>query len=515
MNDNRLWAATLTISFVWIACAMQPETSSPSLTSALDGCISLADVSLPGVDTLETGIERRDGIAPFCRIAGRIEGRVGFETRLPVDGWNRKLLVAGCGGFCGAVLPDKPGHSNSINEALKRGYAVIAHDGGHEAPDHQTDWAVNDHRALELWADEVLPMVVTTSAAAVKAYYGEPAALRYYSGCSNGGRLGLMAAQRHPELFDAIAAGGPLLDVTGNASIHGAWLLQHSGGSPRVHDWSVADVESLRAYILDRCDGEDGLDDGVISDPRRCDIDLSPLACRNGASNGCLDEEQLAFARAMYDGVRNSAGQSLFAPIEYGSEATWRIWLLGHGDLPGWGQLAGQGQLNLAYGRSAAEPYDALSFDFDRDPSRLRADEVARLLDATDTDLSGLARAGTKLFIWHGWADPLLLPRRTVAYYEEAAAALGEDAAHDSLRLVVVPGHGHCWEHIARAPDRFDPVQVLERWVEDGVAPDRIVAEQWTESGDIVRTRPLCAWPREAVWDGHGDVDDESSFECR
>ena len=355
-------AATLAAAF---GCA-----SAEPVDPAEARCRTLA-ASLQ-VPELATRIERREDLPAFCAVTGRIEGRVGFETRLPLEGWNGKLLVAGCGGFCGSLLPDKPGHSNAINEALRRGYAATAHDGGHQAPSWDTAWAHGDPRALALWAHEVLPVVTETSAALVADYYGRAAERRYYSGCSNGGRLGLMAAQRHPELFDAIAAGGSILDVTGNAAIHGAWLLRSAGGAPRVLPWSAAQVDALRRHVLERCDSADGLTDGIVGDPPGCRPEPAELSCGAAPEPGCLSPEQVAFAEAMYAGVRNAAGEPLFAPIAPGSEAFWPRWLLGADETPGWGQLAAQGQLDLSHAVAPGRSYDARRFDFERDPARLR-----------------------------------------------------------------------------------------------------------------------------------------------
>jgi feruloyl esterase len=147
----------------------------------------------------------------YCRVRGTIQERIHFEMRLPAQ-WNGRFLMAGCGGFCGALMPDKPGHSNAINEALKRGYAAISHDSGHQAK--------SAHKAL--------PVVTTAGTALVTSLYGQPPRYKYFSGCSNGGRLGLQAAQRYPELFDGIAAGGSIFDLSGIAGLWGNWLIANN-----------------------------------------------------------------------------------------------------------------------------------------------------------------------------------------------------------------------------------------------------------------------------------------------
>ncbi len=134
--------------------------------------------------------------------------------RLPVDGWNGKFAVTGGGGFCGSLRPDKVGYSNSMNESLKLGYAVIQTDGGHKAESWDTDWAIGDPQALELYAGTWMPLAVVTGKALVVNYYNDSPKRTYFSGCSNGGQLGMFAAQRYPELFDGIAAGAGTCHAT-------------------------------------------------------------------------------------------------------------------------------------------------------------------------------------------------------------------------------------------------------------------------------------------------------------
>ena len=230
------------------------------------------------VSSAALAVDRRD-VPDYCQLEGRIAGRVGFVMRLPVQRWNGKLAVTGCGGFCGGLRPDKPGHSNGMNEALKLGFAVIQTDSGHQAPSWDADWAVGDATALALYAGAWMPLAVASARQFIRQYYAQAPRRTYFSGCSNGGRLGLFAAQRYPALFDGIAAGGGIFDMTGNAAIHGLWLLQSTrdGDGRAVID--RAKIPLLQSHVLERCDAIDGVVDGVVSRPANCRPQVSDLQC--------------------------------------------------------------------------------------------------------------------------------------------------------------------------------------------------------------------------------------------
>ncbi len=168
------------------------------------------------INSAEVILENK-GLPAYCKIRGKIARRVGFEARFPMENWNDSIFMAGCGGFCGGYQSDKETFSNSINPALRKGYATLITDSGHQGKNFETSWAFEDDVALELYAHSVLPVAVTTLQHLVKQFYNRQENKKIFSGCSNGGRMGLMAAQRYPELFDGILVGGPILDLTGNA----------------------------------------------------------------------------------------------------------------------------------------------------------------------------------------------------------------------------------------------------------------------------------------------------------
>lgn len=406
-------------------------------------------------------------IPAHCEIRAVIDGRLHFVMRLPAA-WQGRFLLAGCGGFCGELLPDKEGYSNTINVAVRRGYAAIAHDGGHRAPSWDTAWA-RDREALEIWSHKLLPMLTNAGTELAKSVYGTPPKFKYYSGCSNGGRLGLAAAQRYPGLFDGIAAGASVADLSGTAGLWGNWTVSRMmrDGKPVLptERWKV-----VREFVLQRCDALDGRRDGRVDAPRNCKVDFAELATRDGG----LEADQAAALNALYGGVRNVRGEIVYPTLEYGSEIFAEVWLAGSAERPGWGILASDGYRRLL-SASVGESVEGLGTSVEAMQSLIARSPVPAMTDATNPDLRPFARKGGKLLIYHGLADPLIIPKPIEDYYAAAARkAGGIDRLRKNARLFMVPGWGHCWERPSPTGDDFDPLTALESWVERGEAPQSL-----------------------------------------
>ncbi len=471
-------------------------------------CAALGTADLPLTDVAAVSRPApAESVPPFCQVEGSIEQRVGFVMRLPLADWNGKFVVTGCGGFCGSLNPDKSGYSNSMNESLKLGYAVIQTDGGHTAPSWSTDWALEDPRALELYAGAWMPLAVDTGRALVKAFYTADARRTYFSGCSNGGRLGMMAAQRYPALFDGIAAGGGIFDLTGNSGVHGLWLLQSTRDREGRAVIDQAKLPLLAASVLQQCDGLDGLSDGVVADVVNCQPDLSQLSCTGDKRTDCFSATELTAIERLYQGATVN-GRQLFPGLPPGSESLWPRWVAGTDEQPGWGEMAAEGNLRLTYAIPYSDPFNPHDYVLAQELENLQ--RHAALLNAVDPDLSGLEAAGNKLFYYHGLADPLILEGRARQYYEEALAVMGKERLDRVARFVMVPGHGHCWELPGQVADDFNPLEVIDRWVESGQAPNEVIARKPGSS----QTRKLCPYPERAEFRG-GDPDKAESFECR
>jgi feruloyl esterase len=271
-----------------------------------------------------------------------------------------------------------------------------------------------------------------------------------------------------------------------------------------------------------RCDGDDGLVDGLIDNPLRCDFDPAVLTCNGPDAPNCLTPAQVEAARKVYAGPTNSRGRQLHPGFPPGAEdggSGWQTWISGPTAFgaPVNGnplQLTFQDQY-LRYFVFSDPAYDSMTFDFDRDPRALR--KTGRFLNATDTDLSRFRRGGGKLLLWHGWADHALMAERTIQYYEDVVERL-EDRRKASrfVRLFLAPGMHHCAG--GPGPNTFDALTALENWVERDDAPRKLIATKYVNnipSQGVERTRPLCPYPKVARYVGRGSIDDAANFECQ
>ena len=316
-----------------------------------------------------------------------------------------------------------------------------------------------------------------------------------------------MEAQRYPSDFDGIIAGAPALDFTG--SILGFSFDQQVLAAAPI---TAAELPLIADAVRAQCDAKDRLRDGLVDNPRRCGFDPGVLECPNGDAPDCLSAAQLEAVRKIYAGPADAAGEPLHPGLPPGAEDGengWRGWLTGPSAVgPPYQALFNSGFLRFFVFSNPI--YDPLAFDLDRDLAEIEA--FSDLLDATDPDLSAFRARGGKLILWHGWADPAITPYRTVQYHDDVVRALGnKHRVAEFLRLFLAPGMYHCGG--GPGPNSFDALSALEGWVEAGIAPDAIVAEH-VGSG-VPRTRPLCAYPSLAVWDGRGDPDDAAHFDCR
>jgi feruloyl esterase len=441
-------------------------------------CGQLAAEQFSGVHIEATAaITDRQDLPGFCQVRGIIDPNIGFEARFPLAGWNGKYYQSGCGGYCGMVLPDKPGFSNTINEALKRGYAAITTNSGHEATIGDPSWAAEDPVAVEVYGHRAIPLTYQAGTDLARAFYGSELSREYFGGCSNGGRMAAMAAQRYPGLFDGILGGAGVLNLSQSGGIFGSWVVQSNTNEngERILTWAnFADkIPLLENEVMRQCDAVDGSSDNLISAPRECAVDFAGFP-ECGAENTaqCFTSEEKEVLQAWYQGPRDSAGKQLQPGMPPGGERFIAFWFLDTEDRVAVGnQLAGGFAKYLGFAGGTPEDYSALDFDFDNDPQRLTRN--AGVLDALDPDLREFRDAGGKYLMWHGWGDSLVLPDQSKEYYESVADEMGGyDEIESFFRLFLIPGKGHCWETPASTPDRFDPISMLDQWVETGTAPE-------------------------------------------
>jgi feruloyl esterase len=339
--------------------------------------------------------------------------------------------------------------------------------------------------------------------AIVAAYYATGPRFSYWNGCSAGGRQAMQEAQRYPADFDGIIAGAPGLDWTGRAAqaVRVAQALQKDAAA-RL---SPADTRLVHGAVLQACDALDGVTDGLLEDPRRCAFDPAVLQCQGADDASCLTPAKVSTVRMLYAPQINPKTKRQIAGLYPGSELGWTE--------RGWTASARATGLDQFRFLVHQDPqWDVERFDFDSDI--VRADEADRnTINALDANLEPFIGRGGKLIQYHGWSDPQISPGNSVAYFERVVDALGgASRVLGGYRLFMAPGMGHCGG--GEGPNTFDAVTALENWVEQGKAPDRIVASH-AVSGVVGRTRPLCPYPQVATYTGSGSPDHAASFVCR
>lgn len=437
----------------------------------------------------------------FCRVAVTLtptaDSDIRSEIWLPLSGWNGKFQVVGNGGWAGNLSYPNMG------EALAAGYATASTDTGHVndgSPD--ASFAYKHPEKMLDFGWRALHETTVTGKNLIKAFYLSPSKEAIYNGCSTGGRQGLNAVQRFPMDFDGVIVGAPVNPMT---RLHAGSLYNSIFAHKDPANYiPPAKYAMIHKAVLDACDRLDGVKDGLIENPTVCHWKPESLQCKAGDGPNCLTKAQVAMVNTIYGGAKNPrTGEQIFPGWEHGSEMGFRVTAGPEPEGPAVG--------TFRYAVFQNPDWDWHTLDFDKDIAL--ADKMgAAQIDAVATDLSPFFTHGGKLLMYHGWADPNVAPRNTVNYYTKVLQTMGgESKVTDSIRLFMVPGMGHCGG--GEGPNTFDRVGALEQWLSSGQAPSEMVASHST-NGQVDRTRPLCAYPRQARYKGAGSIDDAANFSC-
>ena len=449
----------------------------------------------------ESVAETEDAPA-YCQVVGYVTPNVGIEMRLPLqDAWNGKFLMQGCGGFCGARFAAR------CNPYVARGYACIVSDMGHESTGLDAKWAYNNRQAEIDFAFRSTHVTAVAGKAITAAAYGEPQLFSYYTGCSTGGRQGMVEAQRFPDDFDGIIAGAPVINETG-AGTQLMWSVLANLDADGLPILAPDQLPMIHAAAVAACDQDDGLEDGLIDDPRTCGFDPAELACSGEASSQCLTPAQIEVVNKVYDGPVNSAGEALYTGgAMRGSELNWTAYVGTVDEPPRYLSFMTDLFRYMAFSEDPGPGWQPTDFDFDASPGRFGVME--HLYTGSNPDLRRFKAQGGKLIVYHGWRDQSVVPLNTVDYYELAVRTMGGlDATRDFFRLFMVPGMNHCVG--GPGPDSIDYLSYLEAWVERGEAPDALIGEH-VEDGQMQYRRPIFPYPDRARFRG-GDATDAASF---
>jgi feruloyl esterase len=483
--------------------------------NAAASCEGLASLTLPNTtitlaQTVSAGAftpPRPDGAASpaaqafktlsaFCRVAATLkptsDSDIKVEVWLPSSGWNGKFQAVGNGGWAGVIS------YSAMADAVRAGYASASTDTGHASaggafalghPEKLVDFAWRSEHEMTVKAKAI-----------VQAFYGSAPRLSYWNGCSTGGRQGLKEAQKFPDDYDGIIAGAPA-----NRTAVALWIAHAVLKDPASYI-PPSKYPIIHQAALAACDSRDGLKDGLIGDPTKCDFDPKVLLCKGADGPDCLTGRQVEAAKKIYSPAINPrTGQQLFSSLVPGTELGWGVQALGP-----------EPQANLydqyRYVVFKDPNWDWKTFNFDSDV--VRGDLPENLvMNATDPNMKPFFSHGGKLLLYHGWSDPNVPTLNTIKYYKAVVDGMGGPAnASKSVRLFLEPGMGHCGG--GEGPNVFDKVGALEQWIEQGKAPEALNASHST-NGKVDRTRPLCPYPQVAKYKGAGSIDDAANFACR
>lgn len=451
-----------------------------------DKCAALADHRIDsGFVTSAQIIEASDKLPAYCEVRATALPAISIETRLPLSGWNGKFYQVGCGGWCGILGRSDAGGRwvNAMAPGLAKGYATATSDSGHHGLSVVDGaWAEANSHAERDWGWRAIGETYRVSQDLIQAFYEEKHDKAIFQGCSTGGRLAHMASLRYPENYQGIISGAPAMNETALAGAAIAWIVQANTGPDGQPILKPGKETLIGDEVMRQCDGLDGTTDGLISDPRQCTPDVSTLLCETGRdASQCLNSDEIAVLDKWYQPAVNSADEELFpGGVPAGSEPFWWLWMTGKEDgtlplNPMFGQSFGA---YLAFDPDPGPDWKVTDFDFDKDPARMS--RAAANYNADSPDISKFRDAGGKMIVWHGWADAIVFPGKTVEWYEQVKAkAGGEEEISKNVALFMIPGMDHCGLLPGAGGivmESIDPLAALEGWMETGEAPISIAA---------------------------------------
>jgi pimeloyl-ACP methyl ester carboxylesterase len=520
------------------ASLVYPNTVFTSSASVAAGELKLAGQDIPAHCLLSGKMYER--VSP-------IDGRtyaIGFEMRLPLE-WNRRFFYQANGATDGAVVPATGDTSGGgpLTSALLQGFAVISSDAGHSVAMDPT-FGIDPQARLD-YGYQAVGKLTPMAKSVLRAAYGHKPAYCYIGGCSNGGRHTLVAASRYADQYDGYLVGSPGLDLPEAAvsSIYSAQQYAPLAGGAVIPGgpfaglpdlsaaFNQAEAFLLSAKVLERCDALDGLVDGIVEDTVACqsafDLDRDVPTCAGPRDGTCLSAAQKVAIGNAFSGGHTSTGTPIYSSFPFDS---------GHGSSGSafWDFISplifDSGAVAFIFGTPPANPATfipplfALMSNVDQlyasifatDATYTEASET--FMVPPDRSLDAMRRHHGRMLVYHGLSDPIFSANHTRAWFESLKHA------QSIARLYLVPGMNHCSG--GPAADQFDLLTPLVRWVEEGQAPKEVIASvrgpanpggfnyelplDWSPD----RTRPLCPYPRVAVY-RDGDVERAESFVCR
>ncbi len=514
------------------------QTAGPDNCAALAGMqIPAAAIALPtrgAVVDKATRIDkdRAGAAAPYCAVLGTIASidrrapTIGFQVNLP-EKWNDKALQFGGGGYNGRI-PDATGWSahdlQTGPTALARGYLTFSDDSGHQSVSANDGLFAENDEALANFGNMHIRKARDVAVAIARKRYGHAPRRVYFAGGSTGGREALTAALRWPEAYDGVIANYPTANFLGlrleNAAVARAIYQNGSAG------WIAPElVDRIAAEGLAACDSLDGVADGIVSNMAACRAGsaerLRNWSCPNAAAPLCLTPVQVSTTIQVYhegfsatwqprDSANGFKGYNILEGVamELGDKPEFSLPL----SEPANAHAALRADEFLKHFVARDSNLDIMKFDVHA-PGALtaRLKLIGEQIGATSTDYAPFAKKGGKVLLMQGADDALVSPHENIRRVQAIVDAMGGPAVRQFLRFYVVPGQGH-GGGIFRA--NWDNLEVLDAWVDRGVAPPATPVAFDSNARTAGRSRPLCEYPQWPRYDGAGDQNLAASYSC-
>jgi hypothetical protein len=536
-----------------------PQLSAASGAALQGSCtdlaarLSYADTSFTSVAAVAAGTLKVAGkdIPAHCQVRGSmlprtgpVDGKsyaIGFELRLPLN-WNGRFYYQANGGIDGSVVTalGAVGGGGALTNALNMGFAVISSDAGHAASLGPT-FGIDPQARLD-YGYQAVAKLTPMAKSLIQAAYGKGPDRSYIGGCSNGGRHTMVAASRLGDHYDGYLVGNPgyRLPLAAIANMAGAQAYSKLATDPGDLGTAFTQAERtlVSSAVLAKCDALDGAADGLVQDTTACqsafNLERDVPTCSGARDGSCLSTAQKSAIAKLFAGATTSANAKIYSsfPFDAGlGTSGWAVWKFTNS------LMLDPGAVGLIWSVPPEDPATfngrsyALNTNVDTMLARVNATSplytesaMSFMTPPSPNDMSTVKRRGAKILAYHGASDPIFSSDDTVSWYTALDSFHGGGAARFA-RYFQVPGMNHC----AGGPstDQFDMLSPLVAWVENGVAPDSVMAtargagnaggvnadvpSTWAAN----RTRPLCPFPKVARYKGSGSLESADSFECR
>ncbi|WP_407672322.1 tannase/feruloyl esterase family alpha/beta hydrolase [Noviherbaspirillum pedocola] len=524
-----------------------------ALTSCTDlvSRINYPNTTITAANAIAAGGQTIAGkaVPAHCQITGKMLQRVspvdgqsyaiGFEMRLP-NAWNGRFFYQANGGTDGSVVPatGPVGGGGPLDNALNQGFAVISSDAGHAG---QTAAFGIDPQARLDYGYQAVGKLTPMAKAVIQTAYGKGPDRSYIGGCSNGGRHTMVAASRYADQYDGYLVGDPGFRLPLAATANLAGGRTYAALATNASDISTGFTQAERALVsnavLDKCDALDGAKDGLVQNIGACqtafDLNRDVPTCSGARDGTCLSSAQKSAIAQLFAGAVTESGKKIYTSFPYDAGLATSGWASWKFTSPA---QRDAGAVALIWKVPPLSPnFDAnnfmLTYSLDSLLAEINATNptytesaMSFMTPPNPTNLSTLKNRGAKMLVYHGTSDPIFSSDDTTSWYDGLRSANGGDASNFA-RFYRVAGMNHCSG--GPATDQFDMLTPLVNWVEKGQAPDSVpasargVGNAGGANADVPsgwaanRSRPLCAYPKIAVYKGSGSIDDAASFSCQ